>query len=145
MTIVNYFLCNWIKNCLLVRKRRNCCGCDQVLVRKGDFSATDRQTFQLFYIQDFHLCQVPEGSISQFADAVPLQLEHLQTGQTLKGQTLHLTDTVPIQFTAGWTDKDAGKSVRHLGYFVTSLKNIPTFQRLKNGLPSFYIHSSITS
>lgn len=63
--------------------------------------------FQLFYIQDFHLCQVPEGSIRQFADAVPLQLQHLQTGQTLKGQTLHLTDTVPIQFTAGWTDKRA--------------------------------------
>lgn len=101
--------------------------------------------FQLFYIQDFHLCQVPEGSISQFADAVPLQLQYLQTGQTLKGQTLHLTDTVPIQFTAGWTDKHAGNSVRHFIILCNLFKNIPTFQRLSNVLPSFYILSSITS
>lgn len=58
-----------------------------------------------FYIQDFHLGQVPEGPVSQFADAVSLQLEDLQAGQTLEGQTLHLTNTVPVQLTAGWTDK----------------------------------------
>lgn len=52
-----------------------------------------------FYIQDFHLGQVPEGSVRQFADAVPLQFKHLQTGQTLEGQTLYLMDTVPVQVT----------------------------------------------
>ena len=55
---------------------------------------------QLFYLQDFHLGQVPEGPISQFADAVSLQFEDLQAGQTLEGQTLHLTNTVPVQLTA---------------------------------------------
>lgn len=60
---------------------------------------------QLFYLQDFHLGQVPEGPISQFADAVSLQFEDLQAGQTLEGQTLHLTNTVPVQLTAEWTDR----------------------------------------
>lgn len=52
-------------------------------------------------IQSFHLSQVPKSSISQFADAVSLQLEDLQAGQTLEGQTLHLTYTVPVELTAG--------------------------------------------
>lgn len=51
-------------------------------------------------IQRFHLGQVPEGSISQLADAVSLQLEDLQAGQTLKGQTFHLTYAVPVQLPA---------------------------------------------
>lgn len=61
--------------------------------------------FQFFHIQDFHLGQVPEGPVCQFADAVSLQLQYLQAGQTLEGQTLHLTNTVPVQLTAGRTDK----------------------------------------
>lgn len=78
----------------------------------------------MFYLQDFHLGQVPEGPISQFADAVSLQFEDLQAGQTLEGQTLHLTNTVPVQLTAEWTDRQfkenvvadsgGGKLVSHL-------------------------------
>lgn len=52
------------------------------------------------YIQGLHLGQVPKGSIGQFGDAVSLQLENFQTGQTLEGQTLHLTYAVPVQLTA---------------------------------------------
>lgn len=51
-------------------------------------------------VQRLHLGQVPEGSVRQLADAVPLQLEHLQAGQTLEGKTFHLTYTVPVQFPA---------------------------------------------
>lgn len=65
--------------------------------------------FSFYNIQGFHLGQVPEGSISQFADAVSLQLEDLQAGQTLKGQTLYLTYTVPVQLTAGGTDRQTDK------------------------------------
>lgn len=63
----------------------------------------DQYVFMMFFpfhIQDFHLGQVPEGSVSQLADAVPLQFKHLQAGQTLEGQTIYLTDTVPVQLTA---------------------------------------------
>lgn len=52
------------------------------------------------FVQSFHLGQVPEGSVRQFADAVSLQLEDFQAGQTLEGQTLHLTYAVPVQLTA---------------------------------------------
>lgn len=65
---------------------------------------------QFLNIQGFHLGQVPEGSIGQFADAVSLQLEDLQDRQTLEGQTLHLTYTVPVQFTEGDTTKKQTKS-----------------------------------
>ena len=58
-----------------------------------------------FYVQDFHLGQVPEGAVGQFVDVVSVQLEHLQAGQTLEGETLHLTDTVPVQLTAGQTEE----------------------------------------
>lgn len=78
----------------------------------------------MFYLQDFHLGQVPEGPICQFADAVSLQFKDLQAGQTLEGQTLHLTNTVPVQLTAEWTDRQfkenvvadswGGKLVSHL-------------------------------
>lgn len=51
-------------------------------------------------VQCLHLGQVPEGSVRQLADAVPLQLEHLQAGQTLKGEAFHLTYTVPVQLPA---------------------------------------------
>lgn len=50
-----------------------------------------------FYIQGLHLGQIPKGPIGQFGDAVSLQLENFQTGQTLEGQTLHLTYAVPVQ------------------------------------------------
>lgn len=53
----------------------------------------------VFYLQDFHLCQVPEGPVGKLVDAVSLQLQHLKAGQTLECQTLHLANTVPVQLT----------------------------------------------
>lgn len=61
-------------------------------------------------LQGFHLGQVPEGSVGQFADAVSLQLEDFQAGQTLEGQTLHLTYAVPVQLAAKGENKPKKKN-----------------------------------
>lgn len=42
-----------------------------------------------------HAGQAPEGSVCQLADVVPLELQHLQTGETLEGQALNQTQPVP--------------------------------------------------
>lgn len=62
-------------------------------------------------VQGFHLGQVPKGSIRQLANAVSLQLEDFQAGQTLEGQPLHLTYAVPVQLTAKDRKKKKAKTL----------------------------------
>lgn len=78
----------------------------------------------MFNLQDFHFGQVPEGSVSQFADAVPLQFQHLQTGQTLEGQALDLKDPVPVQLPAGWTDRHGTSSTSHTVNILNHRNNL---------------------
>lgn len=49
------------------------------------------------HLQAPHSCQTPESAVGQFADVVPLELQDFQAGQTLEGQTLNETQTVPAQ------------------------------------------------
>lgn len=44
-----------------------------------------------------HACQTEERSVCQFADVVPLKLQNLQVGKTLKGQAFDQTQPVPAQ------------------------------------------------
>lgn len=107
----------------------------------------------VFYnIQGFHLGQVPEGSVGQLADAVPLQFEDLEAGQTLKGQTLYLTYTVPVQLTADRTGtenqsywhfiihqtevKTKGNATLQFGVERFVVNKLPAGQAFLSGVPS---------
>lgn len=47
--------------------------------------------------QGSHACQAEERSIREFADVVPLELQDLQVGETLKGQAFDQAQPVPAQ------------------------------------------------
>lgn len=108
--------------------------------------------FHFLNIQGFHLGKVPEGSISQFADAVSLQLEDLQAGQTLEGQTLHLTYTVPVQFTAGDTHKQTKKETDHgrkiskalTSSYLNHCQNMPYLAKQKKSFFSLLIEEFLS-
>lgn len=48
-----------------------------------------------------HARQTEERPISEFADVVLLELQHLKVGETLKGQTFDQAQPVPAQVPVG--------------------------------------------